>query len=89
MTVILLISRTIKLMKSIEKCFSLFQEQLMKSVKVHEGDSDAIVENFLDSKINLETFLSSYLDKRVVRIHVTNLTSSNEAHCFLDGPSFL
>lgn len=42
------------------------KEQLMKSVKVHEGDSDAIVENFLDSKINLETFLSSYLDKRVV-----------------------
>lgn len=41
------------------------KEQLMKRVKVHEEESDQMVEEFLDKKVDLDTFLSSYIEKRM------------------------
>ncbi|XP_026686784.1 vacuolar protein sorting-associated protein 37A-like [Diaphorina citri] len=45
---------------------SFFQEQLLKTVNIHEEESERIADNFLENKIDLDTFLGTYIDKRVV-----------------------
>ncbi|XP_026677205.1 vacuolar protein sorting-associated protein 37A isoform X3 [Diaphorina citri] len=42
------------------------RERLLKTVNIHEEESERIADNFLDNKIDLDTFLGTYIDKRVV-----------------------